>query len=245
MNTNTKSDDAFKNYLLASMSAKDFATIESKLEPVSLELGEVLYESGEEAKYLYFPTTATISMLYVMENGATIEVGMVGNDGVVGIALFMGGSSTPSRAVIHNAGNAFRMTAKQVRKEFERGNLFQQLLLRFTQALITQIAQNAVCNRLHTVDKQLCRWLLFSHDRLESDDLLMTHDLVASMLGVRREAVSLALKKLVKRDLIGSSRGRISIIDRQGLESIACECYAIVSREYNRLLGRGISRTFN
>lgn len=245
MNTNTESNDAFKNYLLASLSAENFAAIESKLEPVSLKLGEVLYDSGEEAKYLYFPTTAIISMLYIMENGATLEVGMVGNDGLVGIALFMGGSSTPSRAVIQNAGKAFRMKAQEVRREFEKGDLFQHLLLRFTQALITQIAQNAVCNRLHTVEKQLCRWLLFSHDRMESDCLIMTHDLVAGMLGVRREAVSLALKKLVKRDLIESLRGSITIINRQGLESAACECYAIVSKEYNRLLGRGISRTFN
>ncbi len=244
MNTNTDLNNVFKNYLLASLPTETFAAIESKLEPVYLGLGEVLYDSNEEMKYLYFPTTAIISMLYIMENGATLEVGMVGNDGLVGIALFMGGSSTPSRSVIQNKGIAFRMKAKEVRREFEKGDVFQQLLLRFTQALITQIAQNAVCNRLHSIEKQLCRWLLFSHDRMESNKMIMTHNFLSGLLGVRREGVTLTIQKLAKRDLIENSRGNITIIDRQGLESISCECYTIVSKEYNRLLGRGISRTF-
>ena len=240
----TNSNDAFKNYLLASLPADHFATIEPMLEPIFLKPGEILYDSDEEMKYLYFPTTAIISMLYVMENGATLEVGMVGNDGLIGIALFMSGSSTPSRSITQHAGQAYRMKAKEVRREFEKGDMFQQLLLRFTQALITQIAQNAVCNRLHSIEQQLCRWLLFSHDRMESDTLIMTHDFISGLLGVRREGVSLAVKKLAKRNLIKHSRGSITITDRRGLEYAACQCYAIVSTEYNRLLSRGISRTF-
>lgn len=194
--------------------------------------------------YAYFPTTAIISMLYVMENGATAEIGVVGNDGLIGNALFMGGETTTSRAISQSAGDAFRMKAKDVKDEFKLGGMFQKMLLRFTQALLTQISQTAVCNRLHPVEQQLCRWLLLSHDRLNSNDLVMTHDLISNMLGVRREGVTLAAQKLAKRKLIKNVRGTISIVDRQGLEEAVCECYAVVNIEYNRLLGRGMSRTF-
>ncbi len=179
-----------------------------------------------------------------MENGATAEIGIVGNDGLIGCAIFMGDDKTTSRAIIQSVGGIYRMKAKDVKTEFARGEAFQQMVLRFTQSLMTQISQTAVCNRLHTVEQQLCRWLLLSHDRLDSDNLIMTHDLISNMLGVRREGVTLAAQKLAKRKLIKNVRGTISIIDRQGLEDAVCECYAVVNEEYNRLLGRGISRTF-
>jgi CRP-like cAMP-binding protein len=237
-------NDALKNHLLAALPADEFAQLKSKLEFVSFKLGDVLYESGDKMDYAYFPTTAIISMLYVMENGATAEIGVVGNDGLIGNALFMGGNTTTSRAIIQSSGEAFRMKAKDVKAEFKLGGGFQEMMLRFTQALLTQISQTAVCNRLHTVEHQLCRWLLLSHDRLDSDNLVMTHDLISNMLGVRREGVTLAAQKLAKRKLIKNVRGTISIIDRQGLEEAVCECYAVVNAEYNRLLGRGVSRTF-
>ena len=237
-------NDALKNYLLAALPADEFARVKSKLEPVSFKLGEVLYESGDRMDYVYFPTTAVISMLYIMENGATAEIGIVGNDGLIGVSLFMGGDTTTSRAIIQGAGGAVRMTAKDMKAEFARGNMFQNLLLRYTQALLTQISQTAVCNRLHAVEQQLCRWRLISHDRLTSDDLVMTHDLISNMLGVRREGVTLAARKLAKRKLIKNVRGTITIVDRLGLEEASCECYKVVNNEYNRLLGRGISRTF-
>ena len=237
-------NDALKNYLLAALPADELARVKAKLEPVSFKLGEVLYESGERMDYAYFPTTAVISMLYIMENGATAEIGIVGNDGLIGISLFMGGDTTTSRAVIQSAGGAVRMAAKDLKAEFARGGIFQNLLLRHTQALLTQISQTAVCNRLHAVEQQLCRWLLISHDRLTSDDLVMTHDLISNMLGVRREGVTLAARKLAKRKLIRNVRGTITIVDRLGLEEASCECYKVVNDEYHRLLGRGISRTF-
>ena len=237
-------NDALKNHLLAALPADEFAQLKSKLELVSFKLGDVLYESGDKMDYAYFPTTAIISMLYVMENGATAEIGVVGNDGLIGNALFMGGNTTTSRAIIQSSGEAFRMKAKDVKAEFKLGGGFQEMMLRFTQALLTQISQTAVCNRLHTVEHQLCRWLLLSHDRLDSDNLVMTHDLISNMLGVRREGVTLAAQKLAKRKLIKNVRVTISIIDRQGLEEAVCECYAVVNTEYNRLLGRGVSRTF-
>ena len=193
---------------------------------------------------VYFPTTAIVSMLYIMENGATTEIGVVGNDGVCGCALFLGGDTTTSRAIIQSAGAGFKMKVKDLRTEFALGGVFQQMLLRYTQALMTQISQTAVCNRLHAVEQQLCRWLLLSHDRLDSDKLVMTHDLISNMLGVRREGVTLAAQKLAKRKLIKNARGTITVIDRQGLEEAVCECYRVVNNEYNRLLGRGISRTF-
>jgi CRP-like cAMP-binding protein len=237
-------NDAQKNHLLAALPDEEFARLKFKLELVSFKLGDVLYESGDKMDYAYFPTTAIISMLYVMENGATAEIGVVGNDGVIGNALFMGGDSTTSRAIIQSAGDVYRMKANDIKTEFELAGVFQKMMLRFTQALMTQISQTAVCNRLHSVEQQLCRWLLLSHDRLDSNELVMTHDLISNMLGVRREGVTLAAKKLATRKLIKNSRGSISIIDRLGLEEAVCECYAVVNNEYNRLLGRGISRTF-
>jgi len=244
MSVATNQNDALKNYLLAALPEDEFARVKSKLEPISSKLGEAIYESGDKMDYAYFPTTAIISMLYVMENGATAEIGVVGNDGLIGNALFMGGNTTTSRAIIQSAGESFRMSAKDIKAEFALGGMFQQILLRFTQALMTQISQTAVCNRLHSVEQQLCRWLLLSHDRLDSDVLTMTHDLISNMLGVRREGVTLAAQKLAKRKLIKNIRGTIEITDRQALEEAVCECYEVVNNEYNRLLGRGLSRTF-
>ena len=235
---------ARKNFLLTSLPDLEFERVQSHLQPVSLKLGQVLYESGDKMDYVYFPTTAIISLLYVMENGATAEIGVVGNDGILGIALFMGGDTTPNRAVVQSAGEAFKMKAKDLMAEFTLGGVFHNLLLRYTQALITQISQTAVCNRLHSVEKQLARWLLLSHDRLNSDTLVMTHDLISNMLGVRREGITLAAKKLSAKKLIKNVRGTMTILDRLGLEEAVCECYDVVNNEYNRLLGRGISRTF-
>jgi CRP-like cAMP-binding protein len=238
------SNSVLKNYLLAALPEDEFTQLLPMLEAVSFKLGEVLYESGEKLEYVYFPTTAIISMLYIMENGTTAEIGVVGNDGVLGISLFMGGNTTTNRAIIQSAGDAYRMKAKDLQAQFALGGMFQKMLLRYTQALMTQISQTAVCNRLHTVEQQLCRWLLLSHDRLNSDTLVMTHDLISNMLGVRREGVTLASKKLQKKKLITNVRGTMVVIDRQGLEAAVCECYKVVNDEYNRLLGRGISRTF-
>ena len=244
MSAAADSNEALKNHLLAALPADDFLRIQSNLEPVSLKLGDVLYESGNKLDCVYFPTTAIVSILYIMENGATAEIGVIGNDGVSGHALFLGGDSMPSRAIIQSVGDAFRMKAKDLRVEFALGGVFQQMLLRYTQALMTQISQTAVCNRLHAVEQQLCRWLLLSHDRLDSDKLVMTHDLISNMLGVRREGVTLAAQKLARRKLIKNVRGTIMVVDRQGLEEAVCECYRVVNNEYNRLLGRGMSRTF-
>ena len=244
MSAPAKLNDALENYLLAALPDDEFAHVKSKLESVSFELGDVLYESGDKMDYAFFPTTAIISMLYIMENGRTAEIGVVGNDGVIGNALFLGGDTTTSRAICQSAGAAFRMTAKDVKAEFALGGVFQKLMLRYTQALMTQISQTAVCNRLHSVEEQLCRWLLLAHDRLGSDELVMTHELVSNMLGVRREGVTRAAQKLAKQKLIKNVRGTITIVDRQGLEEAVCECYEVVNVEYNRLLGRGISRTF-
>lgn len=235
---------ALKNHLLATLPADDFLRIKPLLEPVSFKLGQVLHEAGERMRYAYLPTTAIISLLYVMENGATAEIGVIGNDGLVGVALFMGGDTTTSRAVIQSAGAAFRIKAADLQTEFARGGAFQKLLLRYTQALLTQISQTAVCNRLHPIEQQLCRWLLLSHDRLDSDKLVMTQDLISNMLGVRREGVTLAAKKLAERGLIKNVRGSITLLDRRGLEAMVCECYEVVNAEYNRLLSRGIGRTF-
>ncbi len=237
-------NDPLKNYLLASLPKEELERILPKLEPIPLKLGKVLYESGNKMEHAYFPTTSIVSLLYVMENGSTAEIGVIGNDGIVGIALFMGGDTTPNRAVVQAAGLAFKMKAKDLKAEFALGGVFHNMLLRFTQALLTQISQTAVCNRLHSVEEQLCRWLLLSHDRLQSDKLVMTHDLISNMLGVRREGITLAAQKLAKQSLITNVRGTITVTDRQGLERVVCECYKVVSDEYNRLLGRGISRTF-
>lgn len=235
-------DDAHLNHLLAALSDDEFSRIEKSLEPVSLALGEVIYESGEQLEYIYFPTTAIISLLYIMENGSTAEIGMAGNDGLVGIALYMGGSTMPNRAVVQSAGNAFRLRSKALKFEFGLGGTFQNILLRYTQYLMTQISQTAVCNRLHTVAQQLCRWLLINHDLLQSNKLIMTHDLIANMLGVRREGVSIAAGHLQKKKLIKYSRGTITMLDRNGLERNTCECYAVVKAEYDRLLGTYITQ---
>ena len=244
MNVIHNSINALDNHLLAALPNDKLALFQSKLVPVSLKLGTVLYEAGDRLDYAYFPTTAIISLLYIMENGATAEIGVVGNDGILGIALFMGGDTTNSRAVVQSAGEAFKIKAQDLKTEFGRGGEMQKMLLRYTQALMTQISQTAVCNRLHSLEQQLCRWILLSHDRLNSDKLVMTHDLISNMLGVRREGVTLAAQKLAEKGLITNTRGTIILIDRQGLENAVCECYQVVNDEYNRLLSRGIGRTF-
>ena len=236
-------DESRKNFLLASLPAVEFRRVQSHLHATSLDLGKVLYESGDTMDYVYFPTTAIISLLYEMENGATAEIGIVGNDGVLGIALFMGGNTTPNRAVVQSAGGAVRMNTNDLHAEFALGGPFHDRLLRYTQALMTQISQTAVCNRLHSVEQQLCRWLLLSHDRLNGDTLVMTHSLISNMLGVRREGVTMAARKLAAKKLIKNVRGTLTILDRRGLETAVCECYDVVNQEYNRLLGRGVSRT--
>jgi CRP-like cAMP-binding protein len=207
------------------------------LEQVFFALGEVIYESGGRQEFIYFPTTAIISLLYMMQNGSSAEMGVAGNEGLVGIALFMGGDTVPNRAVVQSAGNALRMETKVLQDEFARGGMFQRLLLRYTQALMTQMSQTAVCNRLHSVEQQLCRWLLLTRDRLNSDELVMTQELIANMLGVRREGVTVAAQRLQETGLISYVRGRIKILDRRGLEETVCECYGVVKDEYDRLLG--------
>ena len=206
------------------------------LEPVSLPLAAVLYESGSTLSHIYFPTTAIVSLLYVMENGASAEIAVVGPEGLVGISLFMGGESTPSRAVVQSAGAALRMPAETIKAEFNRFGEVMHLLLRYTQALITQMAQTAVCNRHHSLDQQLCRWLLMSLDRLAGNHLVMTQELIANMLGVRREGVTEAARRLQSAGLISYARGHITVLDRSGLEHRSCECYGVVKREYDRLL---------
>jgi CRP-like cAMP-binding protein len=207
-----------------------------QLEPVDMPLGLVLYESGATLSHVYFPTTAIVSLLYVMENGASAEIAVVGNEGIIGISLFMGGESTPSRAVVQSAGKGFRLKAQVVKDEFNRAGPVLHLLLRYTQALITQMAQTAVCNRHHSLDQQLCRWLLLSLDRLQDNELVMTQELIANMLGVRREGVTEAALKLQQDGLIRYARGRITVLDRPAIEQRTCECYAVVHKEYQRLL---------
>ncbi len=236
----TVKNDAVKNHLLAALPKAEFVRIESHLEPVSLPLGKVIYEAGDKMTHVYFPTTAIISMLYIMENGGTAEIGIAGNNGLIGSSLFMGSESTTSRAVVQSTGDGVRIKAKPLQTEFDRGGLFQKLLLRYTQTLMTQISQTAVCNRLHKVEQQLCRWLLINHDQLQTNKLVMTHELIANMLGCRREGVTIAAKKLQERGLIKYVRGTITMIDRKGLEAAACECYQIVMDEYERLLGNYI-----
>lgn len=225
------------NRLLAILDKVEFARLQPNLELVSLSLGQVIYESGTQMTHVYFPTDCIISLLYMMENGATAEIGVTGYEGVVGIALFMGGQTTPNRAVVQSAGNAYKMSAKVLQAEFIKGGTFQQSLLRYTQALITQISQTAVCNRLHSVEQQLCRWLLLSYDRLHSNKLVMTHSLIANMLGVRREGITMAAKQLQERGVISYVRGTITLLDRPKLEATVCECYQVVKSEYDRLLG--------
>jgi CRP-like cAMP-binding protein len=224
------------NHLLARLPQEEYERLLPHLEHVSFALGEVVYESGGQMGYIYFPTTAIISLLYMMENGSSAEMGVAGNEGLVGIALFMGGNTVPNRAVVQSAGEAFRMNAQMLQEEFARGGMFQRLLLRYTQALMTQMSQTAVCNRLHTVEQQLCRWLLLSRDRLNSDELVMTQELIANMLGVRREGVTVAARRLQEQRLISYVRGRITLLDRSGLEATVCECYQVVKDEYDRLL---------
>jgi len=224
------------NQLLAALPAPEYQRWLAALEPVNLTLGQVIYESGATLDHVYFPTTAIVSLLYVMEDGASAEIAVVGCEGMVGVALFMGGESTPSRAVVQSAGQGFRLKAKLMKDEFNRAGPVLHLLLRYTQALITQMAQTAVCNRHHSLDQQLCRWLLLSMDRLTGNELVMTQELIANMLGVRREGVTEGALKLQKAGLIRYSRGRISVLDRPGLERATCECYAVVKKEYDRLL---------
>jgi CRP-like cAMP-binding protein len=225
-----------QNHLLAALPAEDLARLQPDLEPIPMPLGWVLYESGGHMSYLYFPTTSIVSLLYVMADGASAEIAITGNCGLVGIALFMGGETTPSRAVVQSAGDGYRLKANIAKREFAIGGNLQHLALRFTQALITQMAQTAVCNRHHALDKQLCRWLLLSLDRLQSDELVMTQELIANMLGVRREGVTEAAGHLQAAGLIQYSRGHIRILDREKLEKRVCECYAVVKKEYDRLL---------
>jgi len=225
-----------QNHLLNALPPSDHARIASQLELVPMELGHVLYESGDKLRHVYFPTTSIISLLYVMEDGASAEIAVVGNEGILGISLFMGGETTPSRAIVQSAGHAFRLKAALLKEEFARYGPTMHLLLRYTQALITQMAQTAVCNRHHSVDQQLCRWLLLSLDRLGSNQLSMTQELIANMLGVRREGVTEAAGKLQDAGLIRYGRGRITVLDRPGLEKRSCECYEVVKKEFDRLL---------
>jgi CRP-like cAMP-binding protein len=225
-----------KNLLLAALSAAELKRIRDHLQPVDMKLGEVVYESGRDLNYVYLPTSCIISLLYVLENGASAEIAVVGCEGVVGISIFMGGESTPSRAVVQSAGKAYRLPAEVMRNEFKRGGGMQHLMLRYTQSLIAQMAQTAVCNRHHSVDQQLCRWLLLSLDRLSSPEIIMTQELIANMLGVRREGVTEAAGKLQKAGVISYQRGHIKVLDRPRLEEMSCECYAVVSRETARLL---------
>lgn len=228
--------DPRQNVLLAALPSPEWDRWQRELEPVELPLGTVLYESGMQQSHVYFPTSAIASLLYVLENGSSAEVAVVGFEGVVGISLFMGGISTTSRAVVQSAGSGYRLRATTLMREFNRAGPVLHLLLRYTQALLTQMSQTAVCNRHHTLDQQLCRWLLLSLDRLHSSDLVMTQELIANMLGVRREGVTEAAGHLQDAGLIRYRRGRISVLDRPGLERRVCECYDVVKREYDRLL---------
>jgi CRP-like cAMP-binding protein len=228
--------DGRANQLLAALPPDEWQRWQPILEWVDMPLGQVLYESGIQLGHVYFPTTAIVSLLYVLESGASAEIAVVGNEGVVGISLFMGGNTTPSRAVVQSAGQGWRLQARAMKQEFDRAGPVMHLLLRYTQALITQMAQTAVCNRHHSLDQQLCRWLLLSLDRLSNNELVMTQELIANMLGVRREGVTAGALKLQEAGLIRYARGHITVLDRPGLERRTCECYAVVKAEYDRLL---------
>jgi CRP-like cAMP-binding protein len=230
-----------QNHLLAALPADDYARLLPDLELTPMPLGMAVYESGGPLRHVYFPTTSIVSLLYVMESGASAEIAISGNEGLVGISLFMGGESTPSRAVVQSAGNGYRLKASVLKKEFALGGTLQYLALRYTQALITQMAQTAVCNRHHSLDQQLCRWLLLSLDRMETNDLVMTQELIANMLGVRREGVTEAAGRLQEAGLIQYSRGHIKVLDRAKLEKRVCECYAVVKKEFDRLLPYKVS----
>lgn len=225
-----------QNHLLAGLPPAVKARLLPDLELMELPLGKVLYESGDAMRNVYFPTDSIVSLLYVMENGASAEISVVGNEGLLGIALFMGGESTSSRAVVQSAGYAYRLPAQRLKNEFNRHGDLQVLLLRYTQSLITQMAQTAVCNRHHTIDQQLCRWLLLSMDRLPTNRLTMTQELIANMLGVRREGVTEAAGKLQLMGVIQYARGQITVLDRPRLETLSCECYAVVKKETDRIL---------
>jgi len=225
-----------QNHLLDALPANEYERIAPLLELVRMPLGEALYESGGRLRHVYFPTTSIVSLLYLFEDGASAEIAVVGNEGILGISLFMGGETTPSRAVVQSAGYGYRLKVQHLTDEFNRAGAFLHLLLRYTQALITQMSQTAVCNRHHTIEQQLCRWLLLSLDRLKAPSLTMTQELIANMLGVRREGVTQAAGKLQRLGLISYSRGHIEVLDRPGLERTACECYAVVKAEFDRLL---------
>ena len=228
------------NQLLAALPDAEWLRLHGHLTPVFMPLGVALYESGVQLESVYFPTTSIVSLLYVLADGASAEIAVVGNDGVVGVALFMGGETTPSRAVIQCEGWAYRLKGQRLKEEFTRGGAMQHLLLRYTQALLTQMAQTAVCNRHHSIDQQLCRWLLLSLDRLSTNELVMTQELIANMLGVRREGVTESAGHLQDAGLIRYARGRIQVLDRAGLEARCCECYAVVKRESDRLLAAAV-----
>ncbi|MFZ6722332.1 Crp/Fnr family transcriptional regulator [Undibacterium sp. Ji49W] len=225
-----------QNHLLAALPQAEFERIAVHLELVIMPLGEALYEAGATLSYVYFPTTSIVSLLYVLENGASAEIAIVGNEGILGISLFMGGETTPSRAVVQSGGYGYRLKSQHLKEEFNRAGPFLRLLLRYTQALIAQMTQTAVCNRHHSIEQQLCRWLLLSLDRLPTDSVSMTQELIANMLGVRREGVTAAAGNIQRMGLINYSRGRIDVIDRPGLEKVVCECYAVVKHEFDRLL---------
>ena len=238
----TSPHNPLQNHLLAALPADDYARLLPDLDLIPMPLGWAVCESGGHLAYLYFPTTSIVSLLYVMENGASAEIAITGNEGLVGISLFMGGESTPSRAVVQSSGYGYRLKAAVLKREFAMGGHLQHLALRFTQALITQMAQTAVCNRHHTVDQQLCRWLLMSLDRLPGNELSMTQELIANMLGVRREGVTEAAGRLQAAGLIHYSRGKITVLDRPKLEKRVCECYAVVKQEFDRLLPDHLQR---
>ncbi|PLP99369.1 Crp/Fnr family transcriptional regulator [Cupriavidus pauculus] len=224
------------NHLLSVLPEAEWSRLSAQLVPVDLPLGRAIYESGDHLDYAFFPTTSIVSLLYVMENGSSAEIAIVGNEGVVGIALFMGGETMPSRAVVQSGGAGFMLGGTAMKAEFNRGGPMQRLLLRYTQALITQMAQTAVCNRHHSIDQQLCRWLLLSLDRLPTNKLRMTQELIANMLGVRRAGVTAAALKLQEAGLIRYHHGSIDVLNRPGLEARVCECYSVVKQEFDRLL---------
>jgi CRP-like cAMP-binding protein len=230
-----------RNHILASLPAPVLERIAPHLKLVPMELGKVLYESGDALRYVFFPTDCIVSLLYVLQDGSSAEISVVGNEGLIGIALFMGGETTPSRAIVQSAGEAYRLPGQMLKDEFHRDADTQLLLLRYTQALITQMAQTAVCNRHHSVDQQLCRWLLLSLDRLTTNQLTMTQELIANMLGVRREGVTEAAGKLQKLEIIHYNRGKITVVDRPKLEALCCECYAVVKKETDRLLPQRVN----
>lgn len=232
----TEPTSPLRNHLLAALPEEIKTQLFPHLELVPMLLGEVLYESGDTMRHVYFPTDSIVSLLYVMESGASAEISVVGNEGLIGVALFMGGESTSSRAIVQSAGSAYRLSGQRIKEEFSRHGAMLHLMLRYTQCLITQMAQTAVCNRHHTIDQQLCRWLLLSLDRLPGNRLTMTQELIANMLGVRREGVTDAAGKLMRLGVIEYSRGRITVLDRPHLERLSCECYAVVKRETDRLL---------